>query len=184
MNASLYGTFCAIPTLGGVVGSWTINRYAKRIGEVNIYRWSILLAGVVIVVISSQNNPVLALIGFFIVNVANLQAAVAIGPLTLKVTPEKMVGRTFATTDTVTTISSLLATFMSGYLSSTILHSVHLHIFMDTLNATNVVFICAGIAFIISGIYACWHLNLPSTTQKSAQPEIMEIIDMQEDDDE
>ncbi|GHO88706.1 MFS transporter [Dictyobacter formicarum] len=156
---SLYGPFCAIPASGGILGTWLVGRYGSKVGETRIYAWAALLSGACILFIGWQSNPLLALFGFFIANVSNLHAAVVTGPLILKATPEALVGRIFAARGTAITVSSMLATFLSGYLSSTLLRSLHLSLNGSaSFNAINVLYICAGIIIMLAGIYAWWKL--------------------------
>ncbi|GLV60520.1 MFS transporter [Dictyobacter sp. S3.2.2.5] len=157
--ASLYGPFCAIPAAGGILGTWLVGRYGSKVGEIRIYACGALVSGAAVLFVGWQSNPLLALLGFFIANVSNMHAAVVTGPLILKATPEKLVGRIFAARGTVMTVCSLLATFLSGYLSSTLLRSLHLDVGRGaSLNAINALYICAGIIIMIAGIYAWWTL--------------------------
>ena len=106
-----------------------------------------------------QNHPIPALIGFTLMNITYSHMGSTLGPLVLKATPEKMAGRVFSTIGTVTTISSLLGTFSSGYLSSTLLHDIDIRLYTLNLNGVNIINLCVGLVLLISGIYAYWHLR-------------------------
>lgn len=151
---SLFGLFSAVPSFGGILGAWLVDRFAAKRGAASIYYHALLFSGMMVVIATVPNQPLIALIGFFLINITNSQAEVLVGPLILSATPEQMVGRVFSTLSTATTFSSLLATFLSGYLSSTLLHDVAIHLYTGELNGTNVLNICAGIIIVVSGLHA------------------------------
>lgn len=156
---SLFGLFYATPSFGGVLGSWLVDRYATKIGVARVYYCSMMCAGMIMEVTAVQNHPIPALIGFTLMNITYSHMGSTLGPLVLKATPEKMAGRVFSTIGTVTTISSLLGTFSSGYLSSTLLHDIDIRLYTLNLNGVNIINLCVGLVLLISGIYAYWHLR-------------------------
>ncbi len=103
--------------------------------------------------------PSLGGIGMVLINVAHSHTEAVVGPLILNATLEKMAGRVFSAFGTTTTISGLLGTFLSGCLSSTLLHTVDIHLYVIHLNATNTVNSCAGVALIGGGLYAYRYLR-------------------------
>jgi MFS family permease len=151
---SLYGLFSGIPSLGGILGTWMVDRSAATRGHTRVYYRARLLAGIAMVLTALQSQPLLALIGMVLINVAHSHTEAVVSPLILGATPEKMAGRVFSAFGTTTTISGLLGTFLSGYLSSTLLQTVDIHFAAIHLNATNVVNSCAGMALIVGGLYA------------------------------
>ena len=156
---SLYGLFSGVPSLGGILGTWLVDRSAAKIGHRRVYYRARLLAGIAMVLTALQSQPLLALIGMLLINVAHSHTEAVIGPLILDATPEKMAGRVFSTFGTATTTSSLLGTFLSGYLSSTLLHAVDIHLSAIDLNATSILNSCAGMTLIVGGLYAYRHLR-------------------------
>ncbi|GHO97136.1 permease [Reticulibacter mediterranei] len=156
---SLFGLFCAAPSLGGILGSWLVDRYAAKVGVARVYYCAMICAGIIMEVTAVQSHPLPALIGFTLMNVAYSHTGSALGPLVLKATPEKMAGRVFSTIGTVTTVSSLLGTFLSGYLSSTLLHDIDISLYAVRLNGVNIIDLCVGLILFVSGVYAYWHLR-------------------------
>jgi MFS family permease len=156
---SLYGLFNGVPSLGGILGTWLISRSATTREHPRVYYTARLLAGIAMIVTALQSQPLIALVGMVIINIAHSCTEALVGPLILGATPEKMEGRVFSTFGTATTISSLLATFLSGYLSSTLLHPVAFHSSFITLNATSILGSCAGIALVGGGLYASKHFR-------------------------
>lgn len=109
--------------------------------------------------IALQSQLLIALIGMLLSNIADSCTEALVGPLILSATPGRMEGRVFSTFGTATTTCSLLATFLSGYLSSTLLHTVDIHLSVIDLNATNLLNSGAGLALIAGGLYAYRHLR-------------------------
>jgi len=156
---SLYGLFSGVPSLGGILGTWMVDRSAANRGYLRVYYRARLLAGIAMVLTALQSQPLIALIGMVLINVAHSHTEAVVGPLILNATLEKMAGRVFSAFGTTTTISGLLGTFLSGYLSSTLLHTVDIHLYVIHLNATNMVNSCAGVALIGGGLYAYRYLR-------------------------
>jgi MFS family permease len=159
LPVSLFGLFCAAPSLGGILGSWLVDRYATKVGVARVYYCAMMCGGIIMEVTAVQSHPLPALIGFTLMNVIYSHTGSAVGPLVLKATPEKMAGRVFSTIGTVTTVSSLLGTFLSGYLSSTLLHDVAIHLYTLNLNGVNIIDLWVGLTLLVSGVYACWHFR-------------------------
>lgn len=156
---NLYGLFSGVPSLGGILGTWLVASSAAKTGQTRIYYTARLLAGIAMILTTLQSQPLIALIGMLIINIGHSCTEALVGPLILGATSEKIAGRVFSTFETAMTICSLLATFLSGYLSSTLLRTVDIHLAAIDLNATSIVNSCAGIALLASGLYAYWHLR-------------------------
>jgi MFS family permease len=122
---SLYGLFNAVPAIGGILGTVLARRAAAKVGATSVYARAFLFVGVMLVASTVPNQAIIALVGFTLIGFAAQQAEVPVG---LLATPEQMVGRVFSTLLTATTLSSLLATFLGGYVSSTLLQGVVVHL--------------------------------------------------------
>lgn len=151
---SLYGLFNAVPAIGGILGTVLARRAVAKVGATSVYARAFLFAGVMVVVSTVPNQAIIALVGFTLIDIVYQQAQVLVGPLILLATPEQMVGRVFSTLFTVTTLSSLLATFLGGYVSSTLLQGVVIHLLTGELNATNLLYIGAGVLIFVGGLHA------------------------------
>ncbi|GLV60292.1 MFS transporter [Dictyobacter sp. S3.2.2.5] len=151
---SLFGLFSAVPAIGGILGTLLVDRAAAKRGATSVYARALLFAGVMVVASTIPNQAIIDLVGFTLIGIATMQAEVLVGPLVLLATPEQMVGRVFSTLGTVTTLSSFLATFLSGYVSSTLLQGVVIHLPTDELNAINLLHIGAGVLIFVGGLHA------------------------------
>ncbi|GCE06940.1 MFS transporter [Dictyobacter aurantiacus] len=151
---SLFGLLSAAPPVGGILGALLVGRAAAKVGATSVYARAFLFAGVMIVVSTVPNQVIIDLVGFTLIGIATMQAEALVGSLVLFATPEQMVGRVFSTLGTVTALSSLLATFLSGYLSSTLLQGVVIHLPTGELNATNLLLIGAGVLIFAGGLHA------------------------------
>lgn len=151
---SLFGFFSAVPAIGGILGTLLVDRAAGKFGATSVYARALLFAGVMVVVSTVPNQAIIDLVGFTLIGIATMQAEVLVGPLVLLATPEQMVGRVFSTLGTVTTLSSFLATFLSGYVSSTLLQGVIVHLPTGELNAINLLHIGAGVLIFVGGLHA------------------------------
>ena len=146
---SLFGLFSAVPAIGGILGTLLVDRAVAKVGATSVYARALLFAGAMVVVSTVPNQAIIDLVGFTLIGIATAQAEVLVGPLVLFATPEQMVGRVFSALGTVTTLSTLLATFLSGYVSSTLLQGVVVHLPTGELNATNLLHIGAGVLIFV-----------------------------------
>ncbi|WP_220199029.1 hypothetical protein [Ktedonospora formicarum] len=144
-----------------------VDRAAGKFGATSVYARALLFAGVMIVVSTVPNQAIIDLVGFTLIGIATMQAEVLVGPLVLFATPEQMVGRVFSTLGTVTTLSSLLATFLSGFVGSTLLQGIVVHLPTGELNAINLLHIGAGVLIFVAGLHAsCQFRTLHERTQR------------------
>jgi MFS-type transporter involved in bile tolerance (Atg22 family) len=162
---SLYWLFSGVPSLGGILGTWMVGRSATTSGQTRVYYRARVVAGIAMLFTALQSQPPIALIGMLLINIAHSHTEALVGPLVLKATPEKMAGRVFSALGTATTMSGLLGTFLSGYLSSTLLHPVAIQFSVIHLNATSIVNSCAGVALIAGGLYAYRYLRSVRLTE-------------------
>ena len=151
---SLFGLFSAVPAIGGILGTALVDRAEAKRGATSVYARAMLFAGVMVVISTVPNQAIIDLVGFTLINIATMQAEVLLGPLILEATPEQMVGRVFSTLGTLTTLSAFLAAFLSGYVSSTLLQGVAVHLPTGELNATNLLHIGAGMIIFVGGLHA------------------------------
>jgi predicted MFS family arabinose efflux permease len=151
---SLFGLWMAVTGMGGILGTALVDRAVAKRGATSVYARAMLFTGVMVVVSTVPNQAIIALVGFTLNGVVMVQAEVLVGPLVLLATPEQMVGRVFSTLGTVTTLSTLLATFLSGYVSSTLLQGIAVHLPTGELNATNLLHIGAGVIIFVGGLHA------------------------------
>jgi hypothetical protein len=145
---SLFGLFSAVPAIGGILGTLLVDRAVAKRGVTRVYARALLFAGVMVVASTVPNQAIIDLVGFTLIGVATMQAEVLVGPLIILATSEQLVGRVFST------LSTFLATFLGGYLSSTLLHGVTIHLPTSELNATNLLHIGAGMIMFVSGLHA------------------------------
>jgi hypothetical protein len=151
---SLYGLFSGVPALGGILGTALVDRAAAKRGATSVYARALFVVGVLIVVSTVPNQAMINLVGYTLIGVVKVQSDALVGPLLLEATPEQMVGRVFSTLGTLTTLSACLATLLSGYVSSTLLQGVVVHLPTDDLNGTNLLHIGAGVIIFVSGLHA------------------------------
>lgn len=151
---SLFGLFSAVSAIGGIVGTVLADRAVAKVRATSVYARASLFVGMILIVSTVPNQAIIALLGFTLIGTVAQQAEVLVGPLVLFATPEQMVGRVFSTLGTATTLSTLLATFLGGYVSSTLLQGVVVHLPTGELNATNLLYIGAGVLIFVGGLHA------------------------------
>jgi MFS family permease len=151
---TLFGLWMAVTGIGGIPGTLLVDRVAAIVGATRLYARALLFVGVMVVISTVPNLAIIALVGFTINGIALVQAEALVGPLVLLATPEQMAGRVFSTLGTVTTLSTCLATFLSGYVSSTLLQGVVVDLPTGELNATNLLHIGAGVLIFVGGLHA------------------------------
>ncbi len=154
-----YGFLVSAPGIGGVIGAALGGKYAHRIGEAKVLGLSSVLWGIVVITLALQANIIPATILACLIGILNAGIGVVVAPLLLHATPRELVGRAFATLSPCVSLASICSIFVTGYLSSTVLHALHINLSGFSLNSISIFFVAAGVLTLLSGIYILVNLR-------------------------
>lgn len=144
---------------GLIIGSLAGGLLGQRIGIGKTYWLSIMAWGVSALIYARQTSFIPALLLTLLLGVLNASFNVIVGPLILRVTPSRLVGRVVAILTPIITLASLISTSLGGYLDSSVLHSFHTKLFGIAFGPIDTIFTGVGILALIAGTYAMLNLQ-------------------------
>jgi MFS family permease len=155
-NVVLAGFIGASLGAGMIAGALLVGKFANRIGAQRILYSSLLLTGLIIIVLSRLTNFVEAVGSTFLLGLLLAAIRVAIAPIMLKETPKNMIGRVVSVVNPLTTIATLLAIILAGYLVAGPLNNFHWHlhwILSTTFGPIDTIFVGVGCIFCLAALY-------------------------------
>ncbi len=152
--SNLLGLFEANYGVGVILGLLFAAFCARRIGEVRLFWLSFLFWGSSMVVFGRTTNYLVGFALFFLLGFANAGINVVVGPLMIRATPRKFMGRVQAVMNPVITGASLLSTSFAGVLASTVLRNLHVVALGTTFGTLDTIFSVTGLVVAGAGVYA------------------------------
>ncbi|HEY6408498.1 MAG TPA: MFS transporter, partial [Ktedonobacteraceae bacterium] len=158
-SVTLVGLMDAVFGIGIIVGALLAGAFALRIGLERTLSWTVLAAGIVFLILARMTNLGAALGLIALLGVFQAGISVSIGPLVLKVTPRFLVGRVAAVLTPSSTLASLVAVVLAGYLASTVLDRLHVTVLGMTVGPIDTIFTGAGLLIVLAGLYLLRNLG-------------------------
>ncbi|HEY6411648.1 MAG TPA: MFS transporter, partial [Ktedonobacteraceae bacterium] len=171
---TLVGLMDAVFGIGIIVGALLAGAFAQRIGLERTLSWAVLAAGIVFLILARMANLGAALGLIALLGVFQAGISVSIGPLVLKVTPRSLVGRVAAVLTPSSTLASLVAVVLAGYLASTVLDRLHTTVLGMTVGPIDTIFTGAGLLIVLAGLYLL--KNLGQAAAFASQPETNPMV--------
>jgi MFS family permease len=150
----LYGLVGAATAVGVLVGAVVAGAFAFRVGLARTIWLSLLALSVLVLVWSRMTSFIPALVVVGLVGMANAPLNVVAGPLLLKVTPKRFVGRAAAIILPAINLASLISIALAGWLASTVLVGFHAVVLGVAFGPLDTIFLAAGVLGILGGLYA------------------------------
>jgi MFS family permease len=171
----LYGIVGAATAVGVLVGAIVGGMFAFRVGLARTIWLSLLALSLLVVVWSRMTSFIPALVVIGLVGMANAPLNVAAGPLLLKVTPKRFVGRATAIILPAINLASLISIALAGWLASTVLVGFHAVVLGMAFGPLDTIFLAAGVLGILGGLYAMVMLR-----GADAQPAVSETSERED----
>lgn len=154
LSEAFYSTLMSASGIGAIAGSIVGSILAKHANLSRILSFSLIGWGVLVLAFVHLTSFAPVLIIFFLLGGLNAGVNIAVGPLLLKNTPSKLVGRAFSVLMSLVTASSMLSTMVAGTLASTLLKKLNAHLIGIQFGPIDTIFTATGILAALAGIYA------------------------------
>jgi MFS family permease len=140
--------------VGLIAGAVAAGVLAQRIGLARTLWISTILVGALVIVYSRLTSFGAASVALVIMGIPLAALDVAGGPLLLRETPERLVGRVASLLTPLNTGATLIGAALAGYLDSSLLQHFSAHLFGMTFGPVDTIFCVAGALILVSGAYA------------------------------
>jgi MFS family permease len=154
-RAALLGFLNATFAVGMIAGMVAAPWLERRIGTPRIFVWGLLLAGLFLVGYSRTVALSDALALYFLVAVPIAALNTTFVPLFMRHVPEHLLGRTSVALQIFPTIADLLAVSAAGWLVSSVLRGLDVHVLGTTFGPVDSMFALAGALFVVTAV-AVW----------------------------
>jgi MFS family permease len=148
------GLYVGCYGIGVVLGFPLITSLAKRFSEVQVLWIGLVCHGLTSIVLSRVTTMIPGMISGFFLGIFSSSIFVAVRPLTVLVTPHKLIGRVMAFEGSMITAASLAGGLIASTLASTVLVKFHESFAGMSFGRLDTIFLVIGILTIGSGIFA------------------------------
>lgn len=150
----LYGLLNTALGLGLIAGSLLGGALAPRLGLGRTIWLSLLALGALVIVYARMEWFAAAALTLFITGAPLAAVSVAAGPLLLRETPARLVGRVESLMQPAATVATLAGAALAGYLDSVTLRGFSARALSMTFGPVDTIYCAAGVLILLSGVYA------------------------------
>ncbi|HZO71113.1 MAG TPA: MFS transporter [Ktedonobacteraceae bacterium] len=135
---------------GAVIAPWL----QKKLGLLRSFWLPGLATGALLLIFARLNIFWLACLALALIGISEIVQNVAQGPLMLKATPRKLIGRANAVLGQLATLSTLTSVAIASFLVATPLHDKHLQLLGVNVSTLDMIFMASGVIVFASGLCA------------------------------
>lgn len=150
----LLGLYVACFGIGVVFGMPLLTPLVRRFGEVEVLWICLMGNGLGMLILSRVTTMLPGMACGLLLGLTNASVFVTMRPLTVLVTPRRLIGRVMAFEGPMVTIASLLGGLLAGILASTVFVHVHATLAGMRFGDLDSVLILAGLFTMASGVFA------------------------------
>jgi MFS family permease len=149
-----YGLLNTALGVGLIVGAVLAGGLAARVGLGRVMAYAVIAAGALVIVYARMDTFIAAVVVLFLTGAPLAATSVAAGPLLLRETPARLVGRVESLMQPVVTAATLAGAGLAGYLASGPLAGFSGHIAGFALGPVDTIYLAAGALIVLAGLYA------------------------------
>ncbi|HZC05264.1 MAG TPA: MFS transporter [Ktedonobacterales bacterium] len=151
---NLYGLLSTALGVGLIGGAVLGGALAQRVGLTRTIWMSTIAIGALVIVYAQLNSFGAAVVALFVMGIPLATLDVAGGPLLLRETPARLVGRVASLLTPLSTVATLAGAALAGWLDSGPLAGFSTNAFGMTFGPVDTIFCVAGALILGSGVYA------------------------------
>ena len=153
-NLAWYGALNTALGVGLIAGALLAGALGQRMGLGRLMAVSVIAAGALVMVYARLDSFIAAVVVLFLLGAPLAATSVASGPLLLRETPQRLVGRVESLMAPVVTAATLAGAGLAGYLASGPLAGFSTHLAGFTFGPVDTIYLAAGALIVLSGLYA------------------------------
>jgi MFS family permease len=159
VSTQFYGLLSGAGGCGLLFGAVLTTVYGDRFGILRVFWLGIVGLGALVLLYARLSSLGPAMVVLFAIGLPNAAVNVVIGPIIMKATPARFLGRVAAVFHPATALASLLSTALAGYLASTLLRDVRFSFLGVWWSDIDLLFTATGLLILAGGLYARARLN-------------------------
>jgi MFS family permease len=168
--AGWLGTVSAAFDAGAIAGALIAGRVIRKLGELNVFSYGVILTGVALLIYSRATSLPAAIVVLATAGVPLAIVNVVLGPLVMANTPEEMLGRIDSVVSPVVSLASILSMALAGYLASSVWRHLHVAIAGVGFGRIDTIFGLGAVVAIASGVVAAFLLRPSAMAPPAADP--------------
>jgi len=149
-----YGTIGMGEGLGAIAGTLTAAWICKRLSDVRVFYLGLLVVGVVTIAFARLDTLWQAVVVLALLGIPLGALNVALSPIILRSVPRELLGRVTGIIGPVQYLAEMVSALAAGWLASTVLLGLNLHIGPFVFGRIDTIFTAAGVIVILGGLYA------------------------------
>jgi MFS family permease len=173
-KADWYGTIGMGEGLGAIAGTLTAAWICKRLGDVRVFCYGLVVSGIGIIAFARLDNLLQAVVILAVLGIPLGALNVALTPIMLRAIPRELLGRVVGILTPAQYLASMISALGAGWLASTALRDFHADIGPVTLGRIDTIFTISGLVVLIGGLYAWIALRRADVTATTASPQPMD----------
>ncbi|MDE3231183.1 MAG: MFS transporter, partial [Chloroflexota bacterium] len=150
----LYGLLSTTFGIGLIIGAILTGALAQRVGLARTLWVSTALTGALLIAYARLNSFTAAAIMLLVMGIPMAGIDVAGGPLLLRETPERLVGRVSSIITPIGTVATLAGAALAGYADSAWLNGFSAHAFGMAFGPVDTIFAIGGALILVGGLYS------------------------------
>ena len=157
--ASWLGTLGAAFAVGTLLGALLAGALSRKLNDTRMYWLCLVATGVVILGYSRLTDLPAAIAVIAVLGLPVGAVNVVIGPMLLAVTPQRLLGRVVTVIGPVQQLASLITMALAGFLASTVLRGLDIHVAGVHFGRIDTIFAVGGVFMISGGLWAAARLR-------------------------
>jgi len=153
---AVYGLIISVTAIGSLLGAFT-TWFRGKIDDETVTKFSLLVMGFSILIVSFSSNVFVALLFFAVVGISQTILSISIDTLLQKHVPNQVMGRTFASMDILTQICQLVSMGLGSMLADVI--------------GVRMIYILGSVIILLTGVGAFKFLSLSESQQEVSETE-------------
>jgi MFS family permease len=167
----LFGTMGMGEGIGAIAGTLTAGWLCARLGDVRVFCYGLVLSGIGLLAFARLDNLVQAIVLLAVIGIPMGAVNVALVPIMLRAVPRELIGRVAGILTPVQYLASMVAALVAGWLASTVLLGVQIHIGPVTLGRIDTIFTGGAVIVLIGAVYAIVALRGAGPTEPAGEPQ-------------
>jgi MFS family permease len=173
---ALLGLYVACFGIGVLLGMPLLAPLVKRFSEVEVLWICLIGNGLALLLLSRVTTMLAGMVCGLLLGLTNASVYVTVRPLTVLVTPRRLIGRVMAFEGPMITVASLVGGLLAGILASTVFLHFHATLAGMSFGDLDSILILAGLITVVSGVFARLTLY-PAVKQLRATRETLQHED-------